>query len=69
MDRPDQTPPYRTPPWYCCSLENLVVIFSLFPSHIILPSNVLDQRGVPRWPEVPQVHTKHTAYGRELQEP
>lgn len=28
MDKPDQTPPYRTPPWCCCSFENLVLIFS-----------------------------------------
>ena len=47
MDKPGQTPPYRTPPWYCCSFENLVVIFSLFPSHTILPTNLPDQRGVP----------------------
>lgn len=63
MDKPDQTPPCRTPPW-CCSFENLVVIFSLSPSHTILPNNVLDHQGVPRRPEVPQVHTKHSAHGR-----
>lgn len=63
MDKPDQTPPCRTSPW-CCSFENLVVVFSLSPSHTILPNNVLDHQGVPRRPEVPQVHTKHSAYGR-----
>lgn len=69
MDKSDQPSPYRTPPWYCCSFENLVVIFSLLPSHTILPTNLPDPRGVPRWPEVPQVRTKHSAHGREPQEP
>lgn len=69
MDKSDRTSPYRTPPWYCCFFENLVAIFSLLPSHTILPTNLPDRRGVPRWPEVPQVRTKHSAHGRELQEP
>lgn len=36
MDEPHQPPPYRTPPWYCCSFENYVVIFSPFTSDTIL---------------------------------